>query len=47
MDSRKNLKIGIIGCGNIVNAGHKPALAALHDVEVVALVDVPPAPFQT
>ncbi|MCB9452848.1 MAG: Gfo/Idh/MocA family oxidoreductase [Anaerolineaceae bacterium] len=43
MDSGKPLKIGIIGCGNIVKAGHKPALEALGDVEVVAMMDVTPA----
>ena len=43
MSTNDSLKIGIIGCGNIVSAGHKPALQALDNVEVVALMDVTPA----
>ena len=43
MASGDTLRIGIIGCGNIVSAGHKPALDALDNVEVVALMDVTPA----
>ena len=43
MNSGDILKVGIIGCGNIVSAGHKPALEALDNVEVVALMDVTPA----
>jgi predicted dehydrogenase len=30
----------MIGAGNVVNGGHKPAILALDDVEVVALADV-------
>lgn len=43
MSSENTLKVGIIGCGNIVSAAHKPALDALDHVEVVALMDVTPA----
>jgi len=35
-----NLKVGLIGCGNVVSYGHKPALTTLPDVELVALADV-------
>ena len=42
IDTKKTLKVGIIGCGNIVSAGHKPAIEAVGDVEVVALMDVTP-----
>lgn len=34
------LKVGLIGCGNVVSYGHKPALTTLPDVELVALADV-------
>lgn len=34
------LRVGLIGCGNVVSYGHKPALRALDDVELVALADV-------
>jgi predicted dehydrogenase len=40
VNANNTLRVGIIGCGNIVEAGHRPALAALDDVEVVALMDV-------
>lgn len=40
MTTNNTLKVGIIGCGNIANAGHRPALDALDNVEVVALSDV-------
>ena len=43
MNANTNLKVGIIGCGNIVSGGHKLALEALDDVNVVALMDVTPA----
>jgi predicted dehydrogenase len=34
------LKVGLIGCGNVVSYGHKPALTTLKDVQLVALADV-------
>ena len=37
------LKIGLIGCGNVVGYGHRPALMSLPDVELVALADITPA----
>ncbi len=37
------LKVGLIGCGNVVDYGHRPALLALKDVELVALADITPA----
>ncbi len=37
------LKVGLIGCGNVVQYGHRPALTALPDVELVALADITPA----
>lgn len=34
------LKVGLIGCGNVVSYGHRPALTTLPDVKLVALADV-------
>jgi predicted dehydrogenase len=34
------LKVGLIGCGNVVRYGHRPALTTLDDVRLVALADV-------
>ncbi len=39
----QKLKVGLIGCGNVVVYGHRPALLALEDVELVALADITPA----
>ena len=36
----EKLKIGIIGCGNIANGKHMPALKALPNVEMVAFCDI-------
>ena len=36
------LKVGLIGCGNVVYYGHRPALLTLPDVELVALADITP-----
>ena len=36
-------KVGLIGCGNVVGYGHRPALTALDDVEMLALADITPA----
>ena len=36
------LKVGLIGCGNVVQYGHCPALMTLPDVELVALADITP-----
>lgn len=46
MSSENTLKIGIIGCGNIVVNAHKPALNQVDGVEVVALSEVTPARLQ-
>ena len=40
---RKPLNIGLIGCGNVVQYGHRPAINGLPDVELVALADITPA----
>ena len=37
------LKVGLIGCGNVVSYGHRPALTTLDKVELVALADITPA----
>ena len=37
------LKVGLIGCGNVVHYGHRPALMSLPDLELVALADITPA----
>ncbi len=37
------LGVGLIGCGNVVNYGHRPALNSLPDIELRALADVTPA----
>ena len=37
------LRVGLIGCGNVVSYGHCPAIHALSDVELVALADITPA----
>ncbi|MCY3864022.1 MAG: Gfo/Idh/MocA family oxidoreductase [Chloroflexi bacterium] len=37
------LKVGLIGCGNVVQYGHRPALMSLPDLELVALADITPA----
>lgn len=36
------LKVGLIGCGNVVYYGHRPALKTLPDVELVGLADITP-----
>lgn len=36
------LRVGMIGCGNVVSYGHRPALTTLDDVELVALADITP-----
>ena len=38
----KPLKVGLIGCGNVVQYGHRPAITGLADVELVALADITP-----
>lgn len=37
------LNVGMIGCGNVVSYGHRPALTTLPDVALVALADITPA----
>ncbi len=39
---KDNLRVGMIGCGNVVSYGHRPALTTLSDVELVALADITP-----
>lgn len=39
-ESKKVLKIGIIGCGGIANGKHMPALSKLSSVEMVAFCDI-------
>lgn len=34
------LRVGLIGCGNVVSYGHRPALTTLPDVQLTALADV-------
>lgn len=36
----QSLKVGLIGCGNVVSYGHRPALTTLADVQLVALADI-------
>ncbi len=36
------LKVGLIGCGNVVQYGHRPALTTLPQLELVALADITP-----
>ncbi len=36
----KELKIGVVGCGNIFNLAHKPALKNIESVRVVACADI-------
>lgn len=38
----ETLGVGMIGCGNVVSYGHRPALTALPDVELVAIADITP-----
>ncbi|MEO1286135.1 MAG: Gfo/Idh/MocA family oxidoreductase [Chloroflexota bacterium] len=38
----ETLRVGMIGCGNVVSYGHRPALTTLSDVELVALADITP-----
>jgi predicted dehydrogenase len=37
------LGVGLIGCGNVVSYGHRPALTTLPDVRLMALADLTPA----
>ena len=39
----ETLKVGLIGCGNVVNYGHRPALMTLPGLELLALADITPA----
>lgn len=36
------LRVGMIGCGNVVSYGHRPALTNLPDVQLMALADITP-----
>ena len=37
---KRNVKVGIIGCGGIANGKHMPALAAIEGCELVAFCDI-------
>ena len=37
---KRNVKVGIIGCGGIANGKHMPALAAIEGCEMVAFCDI-------
>ena len=37
---KRNVKVGIIGCGGIANGKHLPALAAIEGCEIVAFCDI-------
>lgn len=39
----KPLKVGLIGCGNVVQYGHRPAINGLPDIELLGLADITPA----
>lgn len=39
---QKTLRVGMIGCGNVVSYGHMPALSTLTDVELLAIADITP-----
>ena len=43
MGASMTLKFGLIGCGNVVQYGHRPTLTSLPDIELVALADITPA----
>ncbi|WP_461866730.1 Gfo/Idh/MocA family protein [Thermococcus sp.] len=36
----KELKIGVVGCGNIFNLAHKPALKNIESIKVIACADI-------
>lgn len=38
----ETLRVGMIGCGNVVSYGHRPALTTLPDIELLALADITP-----
>lgn len=42
MNSSKRLNIGLIGCGNVVVYGHRPALTSLPQLQLIALADITP-----
>src|SRR3972149_6637289 len=39
---QKLLRVGMIGCGNVVSYGRRPALTSLADVELLAIADITP-----
>ncbi len=39
----ESLNVGLIGCGNVVQYGHRPAINGLPDIELLALADITPA----
>ena len=39
----ETLGVGLIGCGNVVSYGHKPALLTVPELELRALADITPA----
>ena len=40
--SEQPLNIGLIGCGNVVVYGHRPALTSLPQLQLIALADITP-----
>ncbi|MCY4145368.1 MAG: Gfo/Idh/MocA family oxidoreductase [Chloroflexi bacterium] len=42
MNEDKPLNIGLIGCGNVVVYGHRPALTSLPQLRLIALADITP-----
>lgn len=42
MNRSKPLHIGLIGCGNVVVYGHRPALTSLPQLQLIALADITP-----
>ncbi|MCY3575366.1 MAG: Gfo/Idh/MocA family oxidoreductase [Chloroflexi bacterium] len=42
MNTDKALNIGLIGCGNVVVYGHRPALTSLPQLQLIALADITP-----
>jgi predicted dehydrogenase len=43
MENRsKSVRLGLIGCGNVAEIWHLPALQSLQDAEVIAVADTNP-----
>jgi len=46
MEGTKKLRVGVIGCGKIVEMVYLPALLNRTDVEIVSVLDIPSSRFQ-